>query len=88
MKSTGSAKCPKLHHLAQCKFYKAAEKYFTVVLFVFQFTKLEILENLSILDSALSGVKGLSEELWVIQSLLTFDSMDRTPKCGHSLESC
>ena len=25
---------------------------------------------------------------WVIQSLLTFDSMDRTLKCDHSLESC
>ena len=25
---------------------------------------------------------------WVIQSFLTFDSMDRTVKCDHSLESC
>ena len=25
---------------------------------------------------------------WVIQSLLTFDPMDRTLKCDHSLESC
>ena len=25
---------------------------------------------------------------WVIQSFLTFDSMDRTQKCDHSLESC
>ena len=25
---------------------------------------------------------------WVIQSFLTFDSMDRTLKCHHSLESC
>ena len=25
---------------------------------------------------------------WVIQSFLTFDSMDRTLKCDHSLESC
>ena len=25
---------------------------------------------------------------WVIQSFLTFDSMDRTPKCDHSLKSC
>ena len=25
---------------------------------------------------------------WVIQSSLTFDSMDRTLKCQHSLESC
>ena len=25
---------------------------------------------------------------WVIQSFLTFDSMDRTLKCDHSLKSC
>ena len=25
---------------------------------------------------------------WMIQSFLTFDSMDRTLKCDHSLESC
>ena len=25
---------------------------------------------------------------WVIQSFLIFDSMDRTLKCDHSLESC
>ena len=25
---------------------------------------------------------------WVIQSFLTFDSMDRTLKCDHLLESC
>ena len=25
---------------------------------------------------------------WVIKSFLTFDSMDRTLKCDHSLESC
>ena len=25
---------------------------------------------------------------WVIQSFLTFDSMDRTLKCDHSMESC
>ena len=25
---------------------------------------------------------------WVIQSFLTFDSMDRTLKCDHSFESC
>ena len=39
--------------------WKAAEKYFTVVLLVFNFTQLVILENLSILDLTLSGVKGL-----------------------------
>ena len=35
--------------------WKAVEQYFTVVLFV-------ILENLSILDLALSGVKGLKQD--------------------------
>ena len=25
---------------------------------------------------------------WVIQSFLTFDSMDRTLTCDHSMESC
>ena len=25
---------------------------------------------------------------WVIQSFLTFDSMDRSVNCDHSLESC
>ena len=25
---------------------------------------------------------------WVMVSFLTFDSMDRTLKCDHSLESC
>ena len=25
---------------------------------------------------------------WAIQSFLTFDSMNRTLKCDHSLESC
>ena len=25
---------------------------------------------------------------WMIQSFLTFDSMDRIPKCDHLLESC
>ena len=36
--------------------WKAVEQYFTMVLFGFQF-QLVILENLSILDLALSGVK-------------------------------
>ena len=27
-------------------------------------------------------------KLWLMQSFLTFDSMDRTLKCDHSLESC
>ena len=27
-------------------------------------------------------------KLWVMQSFLTFDSMDRTLKCDHSLDSC
>ena len=38
---------------------KASEQYFTVMLIVFNFTQLVILENLSALDFALSGVKGL-----------------------------
>ena len=29
-----------------------------------------------------------SMKLWKIQSFLTFDSMDRTLLCDHSLESC
>ena len=35
-------------------------------------------------------VKSLTPRMkpWVIQSFLTFDSMDRTLKCDHSLESC
>ena len=37
--------------------WKAVEQYFTVVLFVF--TQFVILDNLSIYDLALSGVKGL-----------------------------
>ena len=41
--------------------WKAVEQYFTVVLFVFQVSQLIILENLSYLDLALSGVKGLEE---------------------------
>ena len=48
--------------------FKAAEQYFTVVLFVNPLTP---------------RVKP-----WVMQSFLTFDSMDRTLKCDHSLESC
>ena len=39
--------------------WKALEQYFTVLLFVF--TQFVILENLSVLDLALSGMKGLSE---------------------------
>ena len=27
-------------------------------------------------------------EPWVTETFLTFDSMDRTLKCDHSLESC
>ena len=39
--------------------WKDVEQYFTVVLFIFQFSQFVILENLSILDLTLSGVKGL-----------------------------
>ena len=39
--------------------WKAVEEYFTVLLFVFQFV---ILENLSVLDLALSGAKGLKRK--------------------------
>ena len=55
---------------------KAVEQYFTVVLFVFQFYPM--FENLSILDLALSGVKGLRfnnvfiNETLYEQSRLTF----------------
>ena len=42
--------------------WKAVEQYFTVVL-IFNFTKFVILENLSILDLALRGVKGLKNLL-------------------------
>ena len=43
--------------------------------------------------SILLGVKGLTlltprVKPWVKQSFLAFDSMDRTLKCDHSLESC
>ena len=40
--------------------WKAVEQYFTAVLFFFP--KFVILENLSVLDLALSGVKGLCEQ--------------------------
>ena len=40
--------------------WKAVEQYFTVVLFVFNFTQSVIFENLSILDLALLRVKGLT----------------------------
>ena len=43
--------------------WKAVEHYFTVPLFVFQFSPDKSLENLSILYLALSGVKGLRNEL-------------------------
>ena len=39
--------------------WKVVERYFTVVLFVFSLTNFIILEKLSILELALSGVKGL-----------------------------
>ena len=43
--------------------WKAVEQYFTIVLFVFfNVTQFVILENLSILDLALPGVKGLKRE--------------------------
>ena len=42
--------------------WKAVQQYFTVVLFVFNFTKFVILENLSILDLALSRVKELRKK--------------------------
>ena len=41
--------------------WTAGEQYFTLVLFVtFNFTQFLILENLSVLDLALSGVKRLN----------------------------
>ena len=39
--------------------WKAVAQYFTVVLIVFNFIQFVILENLSTLDLALSGVNGL-----------------------------
>ena len=45
--------------------WKTVEQYFTVVLFGFQFNHCVILENLSILDLALSGVKG--SIIWVLK---------------------
>ena len=52
--------------------WKAVEHYFAVVLFVclfffFNFTQFVILENLSILDLALSGVKWLLKCVPVVQ---------------------
>ena len=44
----------------RCDHWKADEQYFNVVLFVFQCTQSVILENLSILDFALSGEKGFN----------------------------
>ena len=38
--------------------WKAVEQYFTVVLLFFGFTQFGIVVNLSVLDLALSGVKG------------------------------
>ena len=40
--------------------WTAVEQYFTVVLFVFNFTQFVMLENLSIMDLPLSEVKGLT----------------------------
>ena len=40
--------------------WKAVEEYFTLMLLVFQFTQSVILQNLSVLDLALSGMKRLS----------------------------
>ena len=40
--------------------FKAVEQYFPVELF-FNFIQFEFLENLSVLDLALSGVKGLDD---------------------------
>ena len=37
-------------------------------------------------DSSSIDITGVKP--WVIQSFLTFDSMDRTLNCDHSLESC
>ena len=47
--------------------WKAVEQYCTVVLFVFNFTPFVILENVSVLDLALSGVKGLKQiyQFWI-----------------------
>ena len=43
--------------------WKAVEQYFTVVLFVFlNFTQVVILNNLSIFDLGLSGMKGLTNK--------------------------
>ena len=46
--------------------WKADEQYFTVVLCALNFPLIVILVNLSILDLALSGIKGLS----IISSLI------------------
>ena len=45
--------------------WKAVEQYFTVVLSVFKFTQFVILENLSVMDLALSGVTGISPRIHI-----------------------
>ena len=46
-------------------------------------TRLYFLQPLIRLHHFTSGVKP-----WMMQSFLTFGSMDGIPKCDHSLESC
>ena len=52
--------------------WKAVEQYVTVVVFVFQFYPVCKLENLSILDMALSGVKGFTEFFFISLLVPTF----------------
>ena len=58
------------------------EQYFTVELFVFNFTQFVILENLSILDLALLGVKGLKRLKSFI--FLFVASMETDPSQSHA----
>ena len=57
----------------------------------FQTNKIPFIPSIPILESAnRTDLNPLTPRVkpWLLQSFLTFGSMDRTLKCDHSLESC
>ena len=64
--------------------WKAIEQYFTVVLF-FNFTQFVILQNLSILDLALSRVKGLTIVCYVFAAGFNQDIQCTTARVDYTL---
>ena len=68
----------------------SSDSYHTRLLLELVWDNLDFSVSASVIYCQASGLNPLTPKVkpWVIPRFLTFDSMDRTLKCDHLLESC